>query len=263
MQEHVLLTNGSEPMSCTDRWGSVSETLIQQGTAIMWDHDRRASKSTSASLEAPLGRLRAAVAEICVATNNADERESKICLQAAIVILRDAIKEVDCPIEKRSSAHRSGLALWQIRQVVTHIEANLQNAIWNKELAAVINLSPSHFSRAFKKSLADTPHRYVMRRRLERAKRLMLRTEASLAQIAAECGFADQPHFNRVFRKFVEDSPRRWRLSRWCQGLDEYQLTPHGPDLKRLERLRDAYAEGPRARGGDCLDQIGIFCLNG
>jgi transcriptional regulator GlxA family with amidase domain len=105
-------------------------------------------------------------------------------------------------------------APWQIRRVNTHIQANLDAAIRVKELAKLVKLSSFHFCRAFRDSFDDSPHGYLMRRRLERAQGLMLTTNASLGQIAADCGLADQAHFNKLFRRFVGESPGMWRRAR-------------------------------------------------
>jgi AraC family transcriptional regulator len=53
-----------------------------------------------------------------------------------------------------------------------------------------------------------------MRRRVERAQGLMLRSDVSLAQIAIDCGFADQAHFNKSFRRILGESPGAWRRAR-------------------------------------------------
>jgi AraC family transcriptional regulator len=153
-------------------------------------------------------------------------------------------EQMNVPTEWRSKLVRGGLAPWQVRRVTTHIEANLDGTIRIKDLAALIKLSPSHFSRAFKRDFADSPHRYLMRRRLERAQGMMLKTNASLGQIAGDCGFADQAHFNKLFRRLVGESPRAWRRA-------------------RLEPLDEAQADGQRPRGSHGLDQIGVLCLNG
>jgi AraC-like DNA-binding protein len=83
-----------------------------------------------------------------------------------------------------------------------------------KELAELVKLSSFHFCRTFRDSFGASPHGYVMRRRMERAQGLMLTTNASLGQIAADCGLADQAHFNRLFRRFVGESPGTWRRAR-------------------------------------------------
>ncbi|ORE90371.1 AraC family transcriptional regulator [Aurantimonas sp. 22II-16-19i] len=106
---------------------------------------------------------------------------------------------------------RGGLAAWQIRQVVRHIDAGLSETIRLDELAAVARLSNSHFSRAFRISLGETPHRFVMRRRIEEAQHLMLTTRSPLSRIAGDCGLTDQAHLTRLFRRFVGDTPLNWR----------------------------------------------------
>jgi hypothetical protein len=72
----------------------------------------------------------------------------------------------------------------------------------------------AHFCRAFRESFDESPHKYVMRRRIERAQGLMLQTNLSLAQIAIECGLADQAHLNKSFRRFVGECPGAWRRAR-------------------------------------------------
>src|SRR3546814_15694485 len=106
---------------------------------------------------------------------------------------------------------RGGLAPWQIKQLRTHITENLASPITLEELAAICRLSVSHFSRAFKTSFGEPPHSYIMRQRIEEAKRLMLEREEALSQIALACGFADQSHFCRSFRRAAGDSPNFWR----------------------------------------------------
>jgi AraC-like DNA-binding protein len=56
-----------------------------------------------------------------------------------------------------------------------------------------------------------TFHTYVSRRRVERAKEMMVTTDQPLTAIASRCGFADQSHFGRVFRRLVGPSPGDWR----------------------------------------------------
>jgi AraC family transcriptional regulator len=107
-----------------------------------------------------------------------------------------------------------GLAPWQIRRVTTHIESHLDETIRNRELATLVRLSSFYFCRAFRESFADSPHGYIMRRRVERAQGLMLTTNIPLAQIAVSCGIADQAHFNRLFRRFVGETPGTWRRAR-------------------------------------------------
>jgi AraC family transcriptional regulator len=167
-----------------------------------------------------LGR---AVRELLMALSHSlqDEREStEECIQRAGAILHVATsrpplsgangltaKPVSAPI-------RGGLAPWRVRRLTIHIEAYLDTTVTTKDLAALVDLSAFHFCRAFRDSFGDSPHMYVMRRRVERAQGLMLTTKTSLGQIAIDCGLSDQAHFNRLFRRFVGESPGAWRRAR-------------------------------------------------
>jgi AraC family transcriptional regulator len=170
-----------------------------------------------------LERLEIAVAELFKAVSNAlqDERESAdACIRRASAILRfDLPAEITGLAAPLTSAAppkliRGGLAPWQIRRVTTHIETNLDAAITTKDLAMLARLSSFHFCRAFRDSFGESPHGYVTRRRIERAQGLMLTTNASLGQIAADCGFTDQAHLSNLFRRFVGESPGVWRRAR-------------------------------------------------
>lgn len=159
-----------------------------------------------------LSRLRSAVVELFTALNETlrDERGNAAeCLQRAAAML-DAVEGQVLP----PPAARQGLAPWQLRRVLAYIEANLEKPIRNKELAAIARLSAFHFNVAFRNSVGDSPHEYIIRRRIERAQGLMLSTDASLSDIATDCGLADQAHLTRLFRRAVGESPAAWRRAR-------------------------------------------------
>jgi AraC family transcriptional regulator len=122
-----------------------------------------------------------------------------------------------------NSQIRGGLAPWQIRKLTTYIDTNLDRTITTRCLAEVARLSSFHFCRAFRDSFGHSPHAYVIRRRMERAQGLMLTTNASLGQIAADCGLADQAHFNKLFRKFAGASPGAWRRARVTRAITDPQ----------------------------------------
>lgn len=104
-----------------------------------------------------------------------------------------------------------GLASWQIRRVIEHIENELENPVRIEELSSLIELSPGHFCRAFKISMGETAHSFIIRRRIRRAQILMIETRDSLSEIACSCGLADQAHLTRLFRKLVGETPMNWR----------------------------------------------------
>jgi AraC family transcriptional regulator len=162
-----------------------------------------------------LHQLRSALVELSAALNETlrDERSSATaCLQRANVLL-----SVDGVCPKPPSAGQA-LAPWKLHKVLAHIEANLNTSIRNRDLAEVARLSTFHFNVAFRNSVGEPPHGYIIRRRVERAQGLMLSSEKPLSEIAAECGLADQAHLTRLFRRIVGESPAAWRRARATPG---------------------------------------------
>ncbi len=104
-----------------------------------------------------------------------------------------------------------GLAPWQLRRVHAFVDANLDADPSIADLAGECRLSPSHFARAFSRSVGTPPHRWLVNHRIERAKELLRDGGHELAQIALTCGFVDQSHFTRAFVRSVGQSPGRWR----------------------------------------------------
>jgi AraC family transcriptional regulator len=98
------------------------------------------------------------------------------------------------------------------RAVVEYIMENLAGSLTLEEMAGAAHLSPYHFARQFKATTGLPPHQYVITRRIERAKELLMADdEASLAQVAINVGFADQSHFARHFKRVVGVTPRQFR----------------------------------------------------
>lgn len=108
---------------------------------------------------------------------------------------------------------RGGLAPWQIKRAEEKLAANLEGNVSLADLAAHCGLSVSHFARAFQRSKGLSPHQWLLRRRVDEAKRLMRDRMLSLSEVALTCGFADQSHFTRVFTRIIGDSPSAWRRS--------------------------------------------------
>jgi len=161
----------------------------------------------------PARQIRSAIAELCSAIRSALDNErgtAEDSLRRAVEILHEFGESAPA----FPQAVRGGLAPWQIRKVTSHIEANLDQPIRNEDLAALVRLNPSHFGRSFRNSFGEPPHEYVIRRRVERAQGLMLSTDATLSEIALDCGLADQSHLTRLFRRMAGESPRAWRRAR-------------------------------------------------
>jgi AraC family transcriptional regulator len=144
-------------------------------------------------------------------------RELDTDREAAKASLVTASHILQAEIERRSGANgsaRGGLATWQIVRVQAYIDSNLHRTIHTRDLSAVARRSPAHFSRKFKLAVGESPHAYVVRRRLERACYLMITSATSLSEIALHVGFSDQAHLCRLFRQAFGRSPASWRRER-------------------------------------------------
>ncbi|EJK80645.1 DNA-binding domain-containing protein, AraC-type [Rhizobium sp. AP16] len=117
------------------------------------------------------------------------------------------------------SAVIGGLTPWQLRRARDTINARLDRDVSLAQLASDCGLSTSHFARAFARSTGIPPHRWLMQRRVDRAKELM-RKGTPLAEIALMCGFSDQSHLTRVFSQSVGLTPGRWRESQIPAAFD-------------------------------------------
>jgi AraC family transcriptional regulator len=106
-----------------------------------------------------------------------------------------------------------GLSPERLQRVRDYIEAHLDDDLSLTILADIACLSPYHFSASFKEAAGVGPQRYVIQRRLERAKTLMRRTNQPLAMIAQEAGFADQSHLTSIFRREMGVTPGRFRAA--------------------------------------------------
>ena len=95
--------------------------------------------------------------------------------------------------------------------VLGYIEENLASDIGLDELAALCGLTRFHFARAFKATFGNSPHQYVLDRRVERAKKMLAGTSFSMAEIGAASGFAGSSQFARSFRMATGKTPLAFR----------------------------------------------------
>ncbi|MFG3585485.1 helix-turn-helix domain-containing protein [Streptomyces sp. NPDC047990] len=78
-------------------------------------------------------------------------------------------------------------------------------------LARIAHVSPAHFTRTFRATFGETPHRYLQRRRVERAMFLLRETDHSVTDICFAVGFGSPGTFSRTFHGIVGRSPRTYR----------------------------------------------------
>jgi len=125
-----------------------------------------------------------------------------------------------CRSGRAAPQARGALAAWQARRVEAYVGENLGSCLRIEAAAAVVGLSASYFSRAFKATFGAPFSNYVIQRRIELAKRLLLTTEETIADIALACGLADQSHLTRLFSRSVGSPPNAWRRSMRDAAMD-------------------------------------------
>lgn len=107
-----------------------------------------------------------------------------------------------------------GLTAWQERVAKEALAADLATEPALATIAQACGLPVNRFVRAFRQSTGMPPFRWLRAFRVERARDLLLNSQLALAQIAYDCGFADQSHFTRVFTSAVGTTPGAWRRAR-------------------------------------------------
>lgn len=112
------------------------------------------------------------------------------------------LKIDDCPLSQT-----------QLNDIRAFVEAHLGDNFTVADMAAIAHFSPAHFARAFKSTVGQPPHRYVMQQRIEKAKQLLAITRLPITEVGLSVGFQNKSHFAAQFHKFVGVSPKVYRDS--------------------------------------------------
>ena len=107
--------------------------------------------------------------------------------------------------------YRGGLGSARLRRIKELVHAKIEDDFSLDEMAQSVGLSTAHFARLFRKSMGETPHQFVLRQRLERAKAMLRAPDARVLDVALACGFKTQQHFAQVFRVVWGVSPTEYR----------------------------------------------------
>lgn len=110
-------------------------------------------------------------------------------------------------IERDSGA----LSSRALKRVLDYVGETLDSELSLEDMARAANLSPRHFSRLFKEATGLSPHRYVIRERVGRARGLLAKTDLPVGQVALACGFSHGGHLARHFVRLVGTTPARFR----------------------------------------------------
>lgn len=126
----------------------------------------------------------------------------------AVHLLRDY-----STMRPRVSLYDGGLGERKLLQVTDYMNDHLNHEIKLADLAQLLGMSQFHFSRMFKQSMGMSPHQYLLRQRIERAKELLTHTNQSLVEIALACGFNSQSHLSQTFRQLTGMTLKTYRAA--------------------------------------------------
>ena len=107
--------------------------------------------------------------------------------------------------------HRGGLGPTRLRRVTELVRAEIEDELSLHKMAEAAGLSAAHFSQMFRKSTGESPHQFVLRVRVERAKEMLRAPKTRVLDVAIACGFKTQQHFARVFRRACGATPTEYR----------------------------------------------------
>ena len=112
---------------------------------------------------------------------------------------------------KRMQIYRGGLGSARVRRIKEFVDAKMEGDLNIDEMAQSVGLSTAHFARMFRKSTGETPHQFVLRQRVDRAKAMLRAPDTRILDVAVACGFKTQQHFAQVFRDACGVSPKEYR----------------------------------------------------
>jgi AraC family transcriptional regulator len=135
----------------------------------------------------------------------------QLYIQSATLMLVNHLLRDYSEISTTPQEISEGLPQYQLKYIIEYIEAHIAEDISLSKLAAQLKLSQSHFSSLFRKSSGLSPYQFLIRQRVNRAKKLLLKGDLTIADVAIAVGFYDQSHLTRHMRRLLDVSPRQLR----------------------------------------------------
>jgi AraC family transcriptional regulator len=120
------------------------------------------------------------------------------------------LRHYSTPI-KETNQFYGGISAAKLRRVTDYIADNYAQDLRIDELAGVANMSAFHFVREFKRTTGTTPHQYLIKFRVDKAKLLLANEELPLIEVGLRTGFSHQSHFTRLFRRETGITPQSYR----------------------------------------------------
>jgi AraC-like DNA-binding protein len=142
---------------------------------------------------------------MCSVDNDPDAARVSIARASTLLNLGELYELLPIP---------GGLSAWQEGLAKELLEASITERCSVENVAAKCGLPAPLFAKAFQRSTGLSPHRWLRKLRVERAKELLYNSSLTLAQITYDCGYADQAHFTRAFSAATGVCPGAWRRAR-------------------------------------------------
>jgi AraC family transcriptional regulator len=149
------------------------------------------------------------------------ERGGRLFVDSAAQMLVAQLLRRYCAFPFAVPRRPARISARKLQLVKDYVHAELASRLTLDDMAATIHMSSFHFARTFKATTGETPHAYVTRLRVERAKELLRTSSRSMPAIARCVGFSSKSHFAAVFQRLTGISPRLFRSATLCETSDE------------------------------------------
>jgi AraC-like DNA-binding protein len=170
-------------------------TEVQNPQAEFWGQDKFEKLLRSCGCGLPKQIMESVLDEV---SGFADGQPQRDDMTLVIMKVQDGCDEV-------------GLSPAGLRRVTELVHAKIEDGLSLNAMAESAGLSAAYFSQMFRKSTGETPHQFLLRQRIERAKDMLREGEARVLDVAIACGFKTQQHFARVFRRMCAVTPTEYR----------------------------------------------------
>lgn len=155
-------------------------------------------------------RLFSIMRMICMEVENPGPH-ARIFLEEAVDLFCVELLRSHSTLGRLALRPLQGLAPWQVRRVVAHMQECLAHEVSLQELADLVGISRYHFCNAFRKATGHAPHEYLTRLRMHAACDLLSRTRLPIVDIAVSVGYGTPSAFSTAFRRVMGVSPRDFR----------------------------------------------------
>lgn len=136
---------------------------------------------------------------------------AKFYAESATTFLAAHLLRHYCTHPQSLPGYIGGLPKYKLREAIAYIQEHLGEEISLEAIATHLNMSQYYFCHLFKQSMGVSPYQYVLQQRINKAKQLLKQRQFAIADIALECGFANQTHLTKHFRKLTGVTPKVYR----------------------------------------------------